>query len=489
MPALAARLVKGFKDSPAAALGRRRRLIETVRRVYESFGFEGLETPAVEYVESLGKFLPESEQPDAGIFAWKDQDEAWIALRYDLTAPLSRFVAQNVATLPLPYRRYQVGPVYRQDKPGPGRYREFVQFDADTVGSASMAADAEGAAMLAQALRALGLSGQFRIAMNDRKILDGVLEGAGLGPAQTDPRAMAALRAVDKFDKFGEAGVRLLLTTGRRDESGDFAKGAGLSEAQADHILAFTRAGRATRGETVAALRELVTGSNAGLSGVAELDEIGGLLDAMGVPEAEIVYDPSIVRGLAYYTGPVLEAQITFEIADEQGRPIQFGSVASGGRYDGLVGRFLDREIPATGVSIGVDRLLAALEAAGRLGDAAEPGPVLVVVFDKTRMADYAAMAAELRAAGIRAEVFLGEGGMKAQLRYADRRGSPVAVIAGSDEFAAGTVSVKNLVLGAAVAGGAADNAAFRAEMKAKAQVTVARSEMVATVRGMLAGA
>ena len=490
MSRLVPRLVKGFKDAPAASLHARRRMVETVRRVYESFGFEALETPAVEYVETLGKFLPESDQPDAGIFAFKDADEQWIALRYDLTAPLSRYVAQHIQTLPLPFRRYQIGSVFRNEKPGPGRFREFTQFDVDTVGSSSMVADAENCAVLARALGALGLEGQVRIAVNNRKILDGVLERAGLGQPSVDPQAMTALRAIDKFDKFGAEGVRLLLTSGRKDESGDFTKGAGLTDAQAGMILAFMAAGQTSRRATCAALADAVKGSARGEEGVRELDEIAALLDAMNLDDATVAFDPGIVRGLAYYTGPVLEAQVTFEIADEDGRARQFGSVAGGGRYDGLVGRFLDKDLPATGVSIGVDRLIAALEAAGRIGNGtSEAGPVLIVAFDRTRMADYVRIAEELRAAGIAAEIFLGEGGMKPQLRYADRKGAPVAVIAGGDEFAAGTVSVKNLVLGAEIAAATATGSheEWRAAAKARAQVTVPRAELAATVRAMLA--
>lgn len=490
MSRLVPRLVKGFQDASAASLHARRRMIETVRGVYESFGFEALETPALEYVETLGKFLPESDQPDAGIFALKDADEQWVALRYDLTAPLSRFVAQNIHALPLPFRRYQVGQVYRNEKPGPGRFREFTQFDVDTVGSASMVADAENCAVLARALDALGLQGQFRVAVNNRKVLDGVLEMAGVGQPQQDARAMTVLRAIDKFDKFGAEGVLKLLTTGRKDESGDFTKGAGLDPKQAETILAVMASGQSTRAATCDALGQAIKGSARGEEGVRELAEIASLLDAMGLADSVVAFDPAIVRGLAYYTGPVLEAQVTFEVKDDEGRTRQFGSVAGGGRYDGLVGRFLDKELPATGVSIGVDRLLAALEASGRIANAgAAQGPVLVVVFDKTRMADYVRIAEELRAASIPAEIFLGEGGMKAQLRYADRKGAPVAVIAGGDEFAAGTVSVKNLVLGAQAAFGAATHDAFRAEAKAKAQVTVPRAQLAATVRAMLADA
>ncbi|BCW87025.1 Histidine--tRNA ligase [Alphaproteobacteria bacterium SO-S41] len=492
MSRLTPRLVKGFKDAGAASLHARRRMIETVRGVYESFGFEALETPAVEYVETLGKFLPESDQPDAGIFALQDGDEQWIALRYDLTAPLSRYVAQNIQALPMPFRRYQIGSVFRNEKPGPGRFREFTQFDVDTVGSASMVADAENCAVLARSLDALGLAGQFRIAMNNRKVLDGVLERAGLGQPDADPQAMTALRAIDKFDKFGVDGVKLLLTTGRKDESGDFTKGAGLSAAQADSILAFMASGQTTRAATCGALADAVKGSARGEEGVRELQEIASLLDAMNLPEAAVAFDPGIVRGLAYYTGPVLEAQVTFEIKDEDGRARQFGSVAGGGRYDGLVGRFLDKELPATGVSIGVDRLIAALEAANRMDSANVHGPVLVVAFDRTRMADYVRIAEELRADGIAAEIFLGEGGMKPQLRYADRKGSPVAIIAGGDEFAAGTVSVKDLILGAEIAASTSSDAShteWRAAAKARAQVTVPRAELTANVRRMLAGA
>ncbi len=488
MSRLTPRLVKGFKDAGAASLHVRRRMVETVRHVYESFGFEALETPAVEYVETLGKFLPESDQPDAGIFALKDSDEQWVALRYDLTAPLSRYVAQNIQALPLPFRRYQIGSVYRNEKPGPGRFREFTQFDVDTVGSASMAADAENCAVLARAFDALGLAGQFRIAMNNRKALDGVLEKIGLGSSADDPRAITTLRAIDKFDKFGADGVRLLLTTGRKDESGDFTKGAGLSGEQADAILRFMASGKPTRAATCDALAEAVAGSARGEEGVAELREIAALLDAMNLADETVAFDPGIVRGLAYYTGPVLEAQMTFEILDEEGRPRQFGSVAGGGRYDGLVGRFLDRELPATGVSIGVDRLIAALEAAGKLDAGERKGPVLVVVFDKGRLPDYVRIAEELRAAGVAAEIYMGAGGMKPQLKYADRKGAPVAVIAGDDEFAAGTVSIKNLILGAQIAADktGASNEEWKAAAKARAQKTVPRAEMAASVRAML---
>lgn len=484
---LTARAPKGLKDTLGGDVARLAAMTGTIRGVYERFGFQPLETSALEYVETLGKFLPESDQPDAGIFALKDGDGEWIALRYDLTAPLSRFVAEHTQNLGLPFRRYQLGPVWRNEKPGPGRFREFLQFDADTVGTSSMVADAENAALLARAFDALGLAGQYRIAMNNRKILDGLLEKIGLGAAQTDPKAMTVMRAIDKFDKFGDAGVRLLLTTGRKDDSGDFTKGAGLSDDDASRILAFMHAGKPSRQETLAALSPLVAGSARGEEGLKELAEIDAILSAYALADSVVAFDPGIVRGLAYYTGPVIEAQATFEIVDEKGNKRQFGSIAGGGRYDGLVGRFLSKDLPATGVSIGVDRLFAALNAAGKISTAAHDGPVLVTVFDRAHLGEYVRMAEELRHAGIAAEVYAGDSGMKAQLKYADRRRAPIAVIAGGDEFARGEVSVKDLAAGERLAAAVTDNAEWRD--KSRAQVTVPRSELVGHVQRILKGA
>lgn len=482
-PLLIPRLPKGLQDVAGPAARTRLAMIGAIRAVYDRFGFEPLETPALEYVDALGKFLPEQERPDEGIFALQDNDRQWIALRYDLTAPLARHVAERGQDLPLPYRRYQVGPVWRNEKPGPGRFREFTQFDADTVGARGMAADAENCIVLAEALEALGLArGQYLIKVNTRRLLDGVMARIGFAPGGGDPRALTVLRAIDKFDRVGAAGVRQLLTGGRKDESGDFTPGAGLGPEAAEAVLAFMHVTRPTRRETLIALEPLVAGTEAGTAGLAELAEIDALLAALGIGEERVQFDPGIVRGLAYYTGPVLEAALTLDIRDAEGRPRAFGSIASGGRYDGLVGRFTGQAVPATGVSIGVDRLAAALAAAGTLA-ACATGPVLVTVFDKARMGDYQAIAAELRAGGIRAEVYLGEGGLKAQLKYADRRGAPVAVIAGGDEFAAGTVSLKDLVAGAEAAQGASRE---EWSQKSRAQVSVPRAGLVAAVAAML---
>ncbi len=484
--ALSARVAKGFKDTLADDLRHRARMIDTIRDVYERYGFEPLETPAVEYVDVLGKFLPEQDQPDGGIFALRDNDEQWISLRYDLTAPLSRFVAERWKEMSLPFRRYQVGPVWRNEKPGPGRYREFLQFDVDTIGAASMVGDAENCAIMAEALEALGMPrGDYEVRLNNRKILDGVLESIGLASADDAPLQMlTVLRSIDKFDRVGFDGVRLLLTTGRKDESGDFTKGAGLTNDQADQVLAFMQVTGDTRAAVCKGLRDVVGTSETGAAGLAEMEEIGALLDAMGLAETQVKFDPSIVRGLAYYTGPVLEVGMTFEILDEKGQPRQFGSVAGGGRYDGLVERFVGERVPATGVSIGVDRLLAALDAAGRVDRTQTIGPVLVTIMDKDRIADYAAIAQELRAAGIRAELYAGGSKFKAQMKYADRRSAPVAVIAGSDEFDAGTVSIKDLVAGSALAAQITDHDEWKD--KSRAQQTIARADMVGAVKEIL---
>ncbi len=481
---------RGFRDYFGAEVRARAAMLSAITEVYHAHGFDPLETSAVETVEALGKFLPDVDRPNEGVFAWKDEDEDWLALRYDLTAPLARVYAQHRQSLPTPYRRYQVGPVWRNEKPGPGRFRQFYQCDADTVGSGNVAADAEICGMLGEALEAAGIArGDYLIRVNNRKVLNGVMEAAGvLDPADADKdahRRGIVLRAIDKLDRLGSEGVAALLGAGRKDESGDFTKGAELSPDQAAIIMGFIDARRDTGAATCARLRELVGVSTSGAEGVAELERIAEYLEARGLGADRVVIDPSVVRGLGYYTGPVYEAELTFEILDEKGQRRRFGSVAGGGRYDDLVKRFTGEAVPATGISIGVDRLLAAL--AARSGAAAaEPGPVVVTVMDKDRMADYQAMAAELRAGGIRAEVFLGNGNMGRQLKYADQRGGPVAVIEGGDEKARGVVQLKDLALGARLAAAIETHDDWKAQ---PAQIEVGRSALVAEVRAMLARA
>jgi len=479
---------RGFRDYFGAEVTQRAQMLAKIAGVYHRYGFDALESAAVERVEALGKFLPDVDRPNEGVFAWQEDAEGdkpgdWLALRYDLTAPLARVYAQHRNDLPTPYRRYAMGPVWRNEKPGPGRFRQFYQCDADTVGTGSVAADAEICAMLADCLEEVGIErGDYIVRVNNRKVLNGVLEVAGLSGDDKEAERGIVLRAIDKLDRLGPEGVRALLGAGRKDDSGDFTEGAGLDEVSADVVMGFMQAKRDSGAATCARLRELVGDSLVGIEGVAELETIAGLMLAGGYGPDRIVIDPSVVRGLGYYTGPVYEAELTFEITDEKGRARNFGSVAGGGRYDDLVKRFTGQEVPATGVSIGVDRLLAALQAKGRLDTSAQ-GPVVVTVMDKARMADYQTMVAELRQAGIRAEVYLGNPkNFGNQLKYADKRGSPVAVIEGDTEQANGMIQIKDLILGAKIA----ENATLEEWRDRPSQYEVPRSDLVAKVREIL---
>jgi histidyl-tRNA synthetase len=477
-----ARVPRGFLDRRAPALAVERRILDAVSRVYESFGFEALETGAFEYADALGKFLPDADRPNEGVFALRDDDEEWMALRYDLTAPLARFAAQNWDSLPKPFRRYAFGKVWRNEKPGPARYREFVQCDADTVGSARPEADAEIIAMAVAGYAAAGLPpGAGVLKVNNRKLLNGLLTAAGV---ESDAKKLVVLRAVDKLDRLGLEGVKLLLGAGRRDESGAFTPGAGLAVGAIDAVLAFVSAGQGARSATLDRLANVIGGSAEGDAGLAELSRIAAALTAFGVSEDQVSFDPSVVRGLEYYTGAVFEAELLAEITDEAGERVRFGSIGGGGRYDDLVARFTGERTPATGFSFGVSRLAAALAASGEVAPVEARGPVVVIAFDEGRMADYFGVAAELRAAGLAAEVYLGTSGMRAQMKYADRRLSPAAVIMGEDEIARGEVTVKDLDLGRELAAGVADNAAWRAERPG--QVTAPRADLVATVRAII---
>ncbi|KAJ55095.1 histidine--tRNA ligase [Actibacterium mucosum KCTC 23349] len=474
---------KGFRDYFGADVTERKEMLDKIASVYHRYGFDPLETSAVETVQALGKFLPDVDRPNEGVFAWQEEDDGdWLALRYDMTAPLARVAAQFRNDLPSPYRRYAMGPVWRNEKPGPGRFRQFYQCDADTVGSASVASDAEICALLSDTLEAVGIPrGDYIVRVNNRKVLNGVLESMGLAD---DATRDAVLRTIDKFDKVGEAGVRELLGKGRLDASGAYIDGVGLAAEQADPVVAFLTSKGADAAETLANLRAAVGDTKVGLDGVQELEDIAALLAAQGYGPDRIEIDPSVVRGLGYYTGPVFEAELTFEITDEKGRPRQFGSVAGGGRYDDLVKRFTGQAVPATGVSIGVDRLLAALRAKGRAGGAMA-GPVVVTVMDRDRLADYQSMVGELRAAGIRAEMYLGNPkNFGNQMKYADKRNSPIAIIQGGDEAERGMVQLKDLILGAKIA----ETATLEEWKDRPSQIEVPRDALVVEVQKMLDG-
>jgi histidyl-tRNA synthetase len=493
---LKARLPRGLADRGPAEIAATRRMLETIRAVYERYGFEPVETPTIEYTDALGKFLPDQDRPNEGVFSFQDDDDQWLSLRYDLTAPLARYVAEHFDTLPKPYRSYREGWVFRNEKPGPGRFRQFMQFDADTVGSASPAADAEICMMAADTMEALGIPrGSYVVKVNNRKVLDGVLESIGLGGEANAEKRLTVLRAIDKLDRLGSDGVFLLLTTGRKDESGDFTKGAGIDQSDAKLILEFVAPSEPT--ENVSSGTEsdilftmpkawdrLATNENF-REGGKELLAIKKLLEQAGYGGDRVRIDQTVVRGLEYYTGPVYEVELTFETKDESGRPIRFGSVGGGGRYDGLVARFRGEPVPATGFSIGVSRLMAALQHLGKIETKREPGPVVVTVFDKDRIADYQRIVAALRNAGVRAELYLGSGRMGPQLKYADRRGSPCVVIQGGDEKAKGEVQIKDLVEGAKAAAAIASNQEWRASRPA--QFAVPEDKLVDAVREVLA--
>ena len=495
-----ARLPRGFRDRGAGEIAAERAVLDTLRRVYESYGFSPLETPAFEYTDALGKFLPDLDRPNEGVFSLQDDDGQWLSLRYDLTAPLARYVAANFQNLTKPFRRYQVGPVWRNEKPGPGRFREFLQFDADTVGSASPSADAELLMMLADALEALGLKrSEYIVKLNNRKLLDGVLEAIGIGRSGgllTFMNRGIILRAIDKLDRLGPQGVFALLTAGRKDESGDFTRGADLSQAEADNVMRFlgysfdvqrgyeedkflgvgAGQGRLER------LSEQVAFGPTGLQGIEELRNIINIVRSCGYSEDRIEVDQAVVRGLDYYTGPVFEAQLTFPVKNESGETVVFGSVAGGGRYDDLVARFTGQTAPATGVSIGVSRLISALSARGLAG---ESKPLIVVtVMDKADAAASFKMVAELRAAGLTAEAYVGNGKFGDQMKYADRRGAALVVIEGGDESARGEVTIKDLALGAELAKATESRAAWTANRQA--QVSVKRADLIAEIKKLL---
>jgi histidyl-tRNA synthetase len=477
-----ARLPKGFQDTSAEDLRATARMLARIQETYERYGFEPLETPAIEYTDALGKFLPDQDRPNAGVFSFQDEDGEWMSLRYDLTAPLARYVAEHFERLPKPFRRYAAGPVWRNEKPGPGRFRQFMQFDADTVGTDNIAADAEICMLAADTLEALGIKrGDYVIKVNNRKILDGVLQSIDLGGEEHVTRRLSVLRAIDKLDRLGETGVRQLLGRGRTDESGDFTPGAGLSGDATDYVLGvLTGAVLRPDGHAAAGLKR-----NPPLdAGVQELAEIGKLVRASGFGEERIRIDASVVRGLEYYTGPVFEAELTFEVKNEEGHTVRFGSVGGGGRYDGLVERFLGSKVPATGFSIGVSRLQAALAVLNAQKPVAN-GPVVVLVMDKSELPRYQKMAQALRQAGIRAEMYLGSAGIKAQMKYADKRGAPCVVIQGGNERERGEVEIKDLVAGAKAAASIKDSKEWR--QSRPAQVSVPEAELIAAVRDLIA--
>lgn len=515
---LKARQPRGFVDRGPADVAATERMLSVIRESFSVYGFDPVETPFVEYTDALGKFLPDQDRPNEGVFSFQDDEEQWLSLRYDLTAPLARYVAENFDALPKPYRSYRVGYVFRNEKPGPGRFRQFMQFDADIVGSGTVAGDAEICMLAADTMEKLGIKrGDYVVKVNNRKVLDGVMEAIGLGGEENAGRRLTVLRAIDKLDKFGPEGVRLLLGEGRKDESGDFTKGAGLSEAQSKVILSLVEADFSTFEGRTAFLDTLTDIPDFGVSksawdalaaekpvlydGINTLDELSKLLVAAGYGADRIRIDPSVVRGLEYYTGPVYEVELTFPVTNEDGQVVRFGSVAGGGRYDGLVGRFRPEPVPATGFSIGVSRLFSALKAVkSPIVDSRNELPLVVVTAMDNKspefMPGYQAMVSALRQAKdaegkplLRADLYLGASGFNAQMKYADRRGAVCAIIQGSSEREAGTVVIKDLILGAELAAASRDvkDSAEHKAKQAEAQFAVPVAELVEGVKRVLA--
>jgi histidyl-tRNA synthetase len=512
-----AKLPRGFADRSPAEIAATEKMLAVIKESYELYGFEAVETPLIEFTEALGKFLPDQDRPNEGVFSFKDDDENWMSLRYDLTAPLARYVAENFDKLPKPYRSYRTGYVFRNEKPGPGRFRQFMQFDADTVGSKSIAADAELCMMAADTLERLGIArGQYVIKVNNRKVLDGVMEAVGLGGEENAGRRLTVLRAIDKYDRLGWDGVEQLLGPGRTDDSGDFTKGAGLTPEdveflkqflfirQTEHFALINQGKYVPEDEyeefiggkqyyysslnTINGLEQYVGHKKIGEEAIKELRQIFELLFEVRYGSKRIRFDPSVVRGLEYYTGPVFEAELTFEVPGEDGKPVRFGSIGGGGRYDGLVGRFRGEHVPATGFSIGVSRLFAALKAVSSpiVEGAITRGPVIVLVLDKDHLARYQNFVTKLRAENISAELYLGQAGMNAQLKYADKRGSVCAVIQGSNERNSKKVTIRDLVQGAALAASTKDRADYL-ELRANAQFSVPEDQLVESVQEVLA--
>ncbi|MBR0745411.1 histidine--tRNA ligase [Bradyrhizobium japonicum] len=538
---LKARLPRGLEDRDPAAIRATREMVEKIRAVYELYGFEPVETPAMEYTDALGKFLPDQDRPNEGVFSFQDDDEQWISLRYDLTAPLARYVGERYGTekLVLPYRSYRAGYVFRNEKPGPGRFRQFMQFDADTVGSGSPAADAEMCMMAADAMEALGIPrGSYVVKVNNRKVLDGVLESIGLFGDHNAARRLTVLRAIDKLDKFPPEEIRKLLGAGRWDGGeegkGDFTRGAGLDTHEIDLVVQFaggrneswehitvdnlpptgdevlislqefservhlnaTDVPRGSHGKLFLSNRALLNNllerlpnSETAVQGLSELDEIVRIVEAAGYGSQRIQIASEVVRGLEYYTGPVFEVELLLNVRDEKGRLVRFGSVGGGGRYDGLVSRFRGEPVPATGFSIGVSRLQAALTQLGKLDASPEVGPVIVTVFDRDRVGDYQKMVSALRAAGIRAELYLGNPkNMGTQLKYADRRNSPCVIIQGADELddpVGPQVVIKDLWVGSTVTDVEKDRDRYLETQRA-IQKRVHVSDLVAAVKETL---
>ena len=411
----------GFVDRKEKELLIRDYVISNIKEVMIKYGFQYLETPSFEYTDSIGKFLPDKERPDAGVFSFKDENK-WMSLRYDLTAPLARYVAKNYLEIPKPFKRYQLGSVWRNEKPGPGRFREFLQFDADYVGTKNLQADAELCILISEILEKCGLNKKdYTVKISSRKLTDKLFEKLKI---TSRDQVSTTLRALDKIDRLGWEEAKKLLGEGRKDKSGDYTKGAKLNNDQIKTIES-TLQGKIPDSEDILQILKIFEAYNF----------------------KNYKFDPSVIRGLEYYTGPIFEVNLNFQVKNSKGQTIQFGSIGGGGRYDNLVSNFGNLDCPATGISIGLDRLVFALMQKKDF-EIKSTRPVIICVFDKDRIKEYVGILKKLRASNISSEIYPGENKLKKQMEYANKLGSPAVILYGDNEIKSGTVTLKNLESG-----------------------------------------
>ena len=480
---------RGFEDLSGNDLNELSHLRNSIQEVYSLYGFDQLETGIIEYSDVIGSFLPDQERPNEGVFSFEDDDSKWVSLRYDLTSGLARYVAENYDSLPKPYRRYQSGWVFRNEKPGPGRFRQFFQIDADTVGAENALSDAEMCMMFSDAIQSTGIeTGNYVIRLSNRKILDGIIDSLNIkGNSSGSDINLSIMRSIDKLDRLGLSGVEQLLGNGRKDESGDFTKGTGLEKSNINQIISFLEIGidskKLSRNECLNKLSNQFESNSIFTEALEELSQITKIIDAAGYDENKIIIDPSVVRGLGYYTGPVYEADLTFDMETDKGIE-KFGSVGGGGRYDDLVARLKGVSVPSTGISVGVSRLSSALKYLNKTKNNENGLSVVVLVMDKDKRSEYYQIASNLRKEGIVSECYSGDGGMKAQLKYADKRNARLAIIIGEDEAASNSATIKDLVAGKKVSNKISDNQEWRSGKDT--QKTVPIDDLISKVKSIL---
>ena len=418
---LKAQLPKGFKDNSEDIIDIRNQVIDIIRNECEQFGFKNIETPALEYTEALGKFLPDVDRPSGGVFSFQDDDGQWLSMRYDLTAPLARYVAENYQFIPKPFKRYQFGSVWRNEKPGPGRYREFIQFDADAIGISNNYIDAELCVIVARIFKKIGFSeNEYKIKYSSRIIWENLFKQIEI----EDKQIPAVLRAVDKLDRVGINGVKDLLLKGREDQSGDFMEGVNLKNDQVNKILDF------------------ISNKNSKDDQLSSFEEY-----LQNYKDLPFEFDPTVVRGLEYYTGLVFEVELTTKVVNDKGKEVIFGSVAGGGRYDKLIARFGKEDVPATGISIGIDRLIYAIEQFDKIQSNKKP-LIIIANLIPEQISNYLSIAEVVRDEGYACEIFYGSNNLSKQLKYSDKRKASLVIIIGEDEIKNKTISIKNLTVG-----------------------------------------